>query len=131
MQEQFLFTYGTLRQGAGHRMFAILDRFSDFVGNATYQGKLYHIGTYPGVVPSDDPADRVSGEVYRLRNPFVILSRLDRYEECGPGFRKPTEFIRQQQSVRLQSGQCLSAWVYVYNRPVVGLTRLQDGDFIN
>ena len=78
LKDEYLFVYGTLRRKAGNRLFSILDRFSDFVSEATYQGRLYRISHYPGVVPSDDPADRVQGEVYCLRNPFLVLSRLDR-----------------------------------------------------
>ena len=76
------------------------------------------ISTYPRVVPSDDPADIVQGEVYRLRNRDLVLSRLDEYEECGPGFKEPTEYMRLSQEIRLRTGETLSAWVYVYNRPI-------------
>lgn len=111
-------------------MAAVLERFGEFVGEATCRGRLYRIGRYPGVVPSDDPTDLVHGEVYRLINPFLTLSRLDRYEECGPGFRKPTEYVRLRQLVRVSRGETLSAWVYVFNRPTKFLKRIPNGDFI-
>jgi len=49
-------------------MHRLLTRHGDLIGDATYQERLYRIGYYPGVVPTDDPADIVRGEVYRLRN---------------------------------------------------------------
>jgi gamma-glutamylcyclotransferase (GGCT)/AIG2-like uncharacterized protein YtfP len=58
-------------------MHRLLARHGDLISDATYQGRLYRIGYYPGGVPSDDPVDVVRGEVYRLRNPNPVLRRLD------------------------------------------------------
>jgi gamma-glutamylcyclotransferase (GGCT)/AIG2-like uncharacterized protein YtfP len=131
MNDRFLFVYGTLRRDTDSEMHHFLARHADFVGDATYQGKLYVIGDYPGVVPSEDRSDFVQGEVYRLRDSDYVLSRLDRYEECGPGFSEPTEYIRKIQPVRLQSGETIPAWVYLYNRPTDNLERAAAGDFFN
>lgn len=129
MERQFLFVYGTLRRKGGGRMHRLLARHGTFVGEASYQGRLYRIAHYPGVVPSDDPADRVRGEIYRLRRPASLLPRLDAYERCGPGFRRPTEYVRRSLEIRLAGGGSLSAWVYLYNLPVAGLRRVPGGDF--
>lgn len=110
-------------------MHRLLARHGDFIGEGTYQGRLYRVAAYPGVVPSDDPADVVRGELYRLRNPGPVLRRLDAYEACGPGFRQPTRYVRLSQEIRLGGGQVLPAWVYVYNWPVRGLKRVASGDF--
>lgn len=83
MNEQFLFVYGTLRRDTNGQMYHLLARNADFVGEATFQGKLYKVDYYPGIVPSEDADDLVLGEVYRLRNPNYVLSHLDQYEECG------------------------------------------------
>ena len=73
-----MFVYGgTLQRKVGSRMHRLLARHGDLIGDATYQGRLYRIGYYPGGVPSDDPVDVVRGEVYRLRNPNPVLRRLD------------------------------------------------------
>ncbi len=72
MKDEFLFVYGTLRRDVVGEMYRLLARYSDFVGEATYQGKLYKVTHYPGVVPSNDPADLVQGEVYRIRNPDLV-----------------------------------------------------------
>lgn len=104
---------------------------AEFIGHAAYQGKLYNIGAYPGVVPSNQPSDRVQGEVYRLLMPTLTLQRLDRYEECGAGFPKPAEYVRKIQPVQLMNDEIISAWIYLYNRPVRGRQRLPSGDFMN
>lgn len=97
-----------------------------FIGDATYQGKLYKIDYYPGAVPSGDPNDAVQGEVYLLHQADVALSLLDRYEECGPEFPEPTEYSRQKQSVLLKDGRLITAWVYVYNHSTEGLELIME-----
>jgi gamma-glutamylcyclotransferase (GGCT)/AIG2-like uncharacterized protein YtfP len=130
MKDAYLFVYGTLRRGTDSEMYHLPARHADFVGDATYQGKLYKIDYYPGVVASEDPSDVVHGEVYRLREPDLVLSRLDQYEECGPGFPEPTEYTREIQPVRLRSGETISAWLYLYNRPTDNLELVSSGDFL-
>lgn len=131
MRNVFLFVYGTLRRDPDSEMHHFLARHADFVGEATYQGKLYKIGDYPGAVPSEDRSDLVLGEVYRLRDCDLLLGRLDRYEGCGPGFPAPTEYIRKIQPVRLHCDETIPAWVYLYNRPTDNLERVESGDFFN
>jgi gamma-glutamylcyclotransferase (GGCT)/AIG2-like uncharacterized protein YtfP len=131
MRGRFLFVYGTLRRGTDSKMHHFLARHADFIGNATYQGKLYKIGEYPGAVPAGDPSDLVQGEVYRLRDPDSVLARLDRYEGCGPGFAEPAEYIRKIRPVRLSSGEAIQAWVYLYNRTTDNLERVPAGDFFD
>lgn len=130
MSEQFLFVYGTLRCDTNSQMYHLLARYADFVDEAIFQGKLYMVDYYPGVVPSEDPSDLVQGEVYRLRNPDHVLSRLDQYEECGRGFPEPTEYIRRAEKVRLRDERIIAAWVYVYNRPTNKLDLIESGDFL-
>lgn len=130
MSEQFLFVYGTLRRDTNGQMYHLLARYTDFVGEATFQGKLYMVDYYPGIVPSEDIDDLVLGEVYRLRSPNYVLSRLDQYEECGRAFLEPTEYIRRTERVRLHDGRTIAAWVYVYNRPTNKLHLIESGDFL-
>lgn len=130
MADDLLFVYGTLRRDTESEMAHLLARYADVVGEGTYRGRLYQVDYYPGVVPSDDPADRVRGEVYSLRNPRIALPQLDRYEGCGPGFREPTEYVRRQEEIVLTGGTACTAWVYVYNRPVDGLVWIRPGDFL-
>ena len=125
----YLFVYGTLRRDTESEMYHLLARYAVFVGEATYQGRLYRIDDYPGIVPSDDPTRQVKGEVFSLHEPAKGLSALDQYEECGPGFTEPAEYVRVKQEVVLGTGQKLTAWVYIYNRPTEGLPVIASGDF--
>lgn len=130
MSHDHLFVYGTLRRDTKSEMYHLLARYADFVGEATYQGKLYRVDYYPGVVPSAQPHDVVHGEVYQLRYPDKVLRCLDEYEECGPKFSEPTEYIRRKEIVQLSSGNVASAWVYIFNRSTDELERIQSGDFL-
>jgi gamma-glutamylcyclotransferase (GGCT)/AIG2-like uncharacterized protein YtfP len=67
MNSDLLFVYGTLMRGFDHPMAKLLSRSADFVGQAQCRGRLYRIKHYPGLLLSDDPADVVFGELYRLR----------------------------------------------------------------
>ena len=129
MSEQLLFVYGTLRQGSGHAMVEWLVRASEFVDAAVFQGKLFMVASYPGAVESEDPADRVLGEAYRLLRPLTLLRRLDEYERCNP-HNADAPYVRRIKPVRLASGAEVAAWVYLYNRPTAGLERITSGDFL-
>ena len=70
------------------------------------------------------------GEVYRLHDPRAALIELDRYEEFGPDFPEPAEYVRRELPVTMAGGDCLTAWVYLYNRPVSEDARILCGDFL-
>src|SRR4051812_27607916 len=115
-----LFVYGTLMRGFDRPMSKMLSRNADFLGEATCRGRLYRLNHhiikhYPGLVLSDDPAELVYGEVYRLRARDELLGELDMYEACGAGFPEPTEYIRRMLDVTHADGTVSEAWTYVYN----------------
>ena len=125
-----LFVYGTLMRGFDHPMAKLLSRSADFIGEARCRGRLYLVKHYPGLVRSDDPADSVFGEVYRLRACDELLREFDMYEACGEGFPPPTEYVRQLLQVTLNDGSASEAWTYIYNWPVNGLPRIASGRFL-
>ncbi|MFZ2406958.1 MAG: gamma-glutamylcyclotransferase family protein [Methylobacter sp.] len=130
MNPDTIFVYGTLGRGANSEMHQLLTKYAEFVDDASYQGRLYKIDYYPGAVPSDDPNDAVLGEVYQLHRADVALPLLDRYEEFGPDFPEPNEYIRRKQTVLFKNGRTVTAWVYVYNRPTEGLELIKSANFI-
>jgi gamma-glutamylcyclotransferase (GGCT)/AIG2-like uncharacterized protein YtfP len=130
MKSDRLFVYGTLMRGFDHSMAQLLSRAADFLGDARCQGRLYRVKHYPGLVLSDDPAEVVFGELFRLRAPQELLREFDMYEACGEGFAEPTEYIRQALRVTLEDGTAAEAWTYVYNWPVAHLPRIVSGRFL-
>jgi gamma-glutamylcyclotransferase (GGCT)/AIG2-like uncharacterized protein YtfP len=130
MTSDRLFVYGTLMRGFENPMAQLLSRSADFIGEARCRGRIYRMQYYPGLLLSDDPADIVFGELYRLRARDALLRELDMYEACGEGFAEPTEYIRQMLSVTLDDGSAVDAWTYVYNWPVEGMPRIASGRFV-
>ena len=130
MISDHLFVYGTLMRGFDHPMARLLSRSADFVGAARCQGRLYLVRHYPGLVASDDPAEFVFGELYRLRARDALLAEFDMYEACGAGFPEPTEYVRRMLPVMLDDGTATEAWTYLYNWDVARLPRIASGRFL-
>lgn len=127
----FLFVYGTLRQGNQNEMAAYLARYAEFVTYGWFQGVMYEISYYPGVIASDNTTDRIYGEVYRLHDAQQILAILDDYEECTPQHVQPTEYQRVLARIWSIDGRLLDpVWVYVYQWPIANKLRVISGDFM-
>lgn len=125
-----LFVYGTLRRACGHSMHRLMEH-AEFLGDATFQGRLYLVGTFPGAVKSSFPDDLVQGEVYRLVKPAELLPRLDAYEDFDPRSPETSLYRREKATLRLESGEFADAWIYLYNRPTENLPRIVSGDFLD
>ena len=130
MTSDLLFVYGTLMRGYAHPMARLLSANADFIGEATCRGRLYLVKHYPGLVLSDDAADIVFGELYRLRARDDMLREFDMYEACGEGFPEPTQYVRRMLQVTLDDGTASEAWTYIYNWPVAHLPRIASGRFL-
>jgi gamma-glutamylcyclotransferase (GGCT)/AIG2-like uncharacterized protein YtfP len=130
MTSDLLFVYGTLMRGFDHPMAQLLSRSAEFLGEARCHGRLYLVKHYPGLVRSDDPAETVSGELYRLRRPDELLREFDMYEACGEGFAAPTEYLRRMLPVTRDGHAAEQAWTYIYNWPVAHLPRIASGRFL-
>lgn len=132
----YLFVYGTLRKhakrrAAGQRCYQLLQQHASLLGHGRLQAKLYLVDYYPGAVASNNPKWQVTGEVYQLKQPALLLAELDQYEECGPGFASPTEYLRLKQQITVENGEMINAWVYIYNHPTDSLQQIMSGDFLH
>lgn len=126
---EYLFVYGTLKSSFQHPQFEPIKRYAQFISAATYQGILFHIDGYPGVVPSTNPTARVYGEVYLLKDTNRLLTMLDEYEECSAHYPQPTEYIRSVQLIQLNNHLSVNAWIYLYNHNTEGLLPITSGYF--
>lgn len=117
-ETRFLFVYGTLRSSSSNPFARLLRRGAELTGKGTAQGKLYRVAEYPGMIPSRNAGDTVYGEVYELKR-GNLLSVLDRYE----GRR----FERRMVRVRLENGERLIAFAWVYRGPVRAGRRIPSG----
>ncbi len=127
IRQNHLFVYGTLRRDFDGQRHPFLSKGCDDLGKAYFSGKLYDLGSFPGVVPSNNPNDRVKGEVYRLHQPEGILARLDEYE--GAVGADPL-YRRELVDVILENGKAIKAWIYIFNRDVRDFQRIESGDYV-
>jgi gamma-glutamylcyclotransferase (GGCT)/AIG2-like uncharacterized protein YtfP len=118
-----LFVYGTLMSGGENHL--LLAPHAELVGPGRMGGRLFVVDYYPGLVDSEDPAETVVGEVWRLLQPD-LLPELDDFEQCTD---VPPLFIRASRTVTMESGGPLSAWVYVYARSTSGMQSIPSGDW--
>ena len=129
-----LFVYGNLRRRYGHDMYHVLAEYADFLGEAHFQGILYDTGLLhgAGAVPSDNPNDRVKGELYAVRHPALVLPVLDAFVGCGETpEEEPGHFRRERVVVTLSGGAArVGAWAYLFVAPTEGFRRIPSGDFL-
>jgi len=126
---QHLFVYGTLRRVFAHDHARILRAHCRFVGEGSFEGQLFDVGSYPAAVAVSATGGDVRGELYRVIRPDMLLPILDRFEGCGADDVEPTLYRRETVQVRLDSGRKLKAWVYLYNRDISGLRPIPGGDY--
>ncbi len=130
-QRDYLFVYGTLRKDIFNSARVLLAQHSAFGGEATFRGRLYDLGGYPGAVPSDEPSDIVKGELHHLHESDRVFRDLDQYEGRGPAQPPPTEFRCQRVVVDLvSSSKKVTAWIYLYNHPTGRLRVIPSGDYL-
>jgi len=125
-----LFVYGTLLSAAGHAKGERLRREARLLGEATIAGKLFSLGRYPGLIETADATARVHGEVYALNAPAASLKWLDAYEGIVPGDHDRNDYARVERIARLASGADITAWVYVYLKPVAASRLIPGGRWV-
>lgn len=127
MPKSYLFVYGTLMSNSTKPLKQLFPKLVEFVSKGYLYGKLYEIDNYPGLKLSKNPKEkeRVYGEIYRLKNSYLVLKALDEYEECSAKFPKPHEYRRIKTDVFTLEGKRINAWVYKYNHPTINFQQLQ------
>lgn len=133
-EQQYLFVYGTLLSEYGDKdSRELMDKYSEFLGKAIIEAKMFMVDYYPGIVPCDDTEKYyVKGELYKLNEPELLFKFLDKYEEYNPLDPTHSEFIRKKATVKLKSsGETYEAWVYFFNQSTEDLEFLPKGDFMN
>jgi gamma-glutamylcyclotransferase (GGCT)/AIG2-like uncharacterized protein YtfP len=130
---EHLFVYGSLMTRLAHPMGERLRAEATLVGPATFNGRLYRISWYPGVLDSADSQDVVHGEVYRLSDPEYALTWLDEYEGIHVGqssVAAPDEYRRVVRDVMLEDGTRLTTQIYLYSRLVDSRARVVSGRWV-
>ncbi|HYC90099.1 MAG TPA: gamma-glutamylcyclotransferase family protein [Thermoanaerobaculia bacterium] len=126
---QTLFVYGTLRRDAGQAVHHLLARHGTFVGEATVRGRLFDLGSYPGMTLDGDRGV-VLGELYEITSDWpAFIARLDAYEGCAEDDPEPHQYRRELVTALRASGPPVDAWAYVLNVDPTGWPRIASGDY--
>ena len=125
-RDSLLFVYGTLRPFVDIPMARWLQRVARYIGPAKTRGRLYDLGPYPGLRPARRTREWVCGDLYEVRDPFVVRA-LDSYE-AGTGAGRP-RFVRSACVVSVGRRRQRAAWVYVYQRSPSHRARIAHGDY--
>ena len=125
----FLLVYGTLRPPFDNQFALYLRNRSRCVGEGTFSGEVFDIGSYPGAVFRAPVDTQVCGTVYDISNQKeTTLTYLDYYEGVGGDFEQPTEFVRAIVPVAV-NGQIVDCWVYLYNLTTDEKSLIESGDY--
>lgn len=100
-----LFVYGTLLKHFDHEVIRPLAPYLQHSGSGLVKGRLYDMGSYPGLVEDPNGYD-VYGEIYRVTEPQRVFAELDEYEG--------SEYIRRKMMVRSSDNEQIRCWVYLY-----------------
>jgi len=130
MLTPYLFVYGTLRSDSHISRSDLLSKATVLISKGFVRGQLYDLGWYPGLVPSENSADRVYGEIYKMEDSEQVLPGLDEYEGCSPQFPEPHEYRREILIAQQPEGRKLKVWTYIYNHSTDDKKLIQSGDFI-
>lgn len=137
-QPGHLFIYGTLLAVSEHPLAALLRDRAERVGTGSIRARLYMIeeedaqgyNIFPGAVPSAYDEDRVFGEVWNITDPGAVYPAFDAYENCGPDWPQPNEFLLRPVDVRLdQTARDLRCRAYLYTWDVTRARHVPSGRF--
>ncbi len=126
---EYLFVYGTLRKAFQLEVANVLQTHAEYVGLGRIAGRLYDVGSYPGVTLSDDSSDVVVGEIYKLIEPKIVYAQLDAYEGISTPPHAADEYVKQNVSLLDEADYIVS--VYVYQHATSSLKRVVSGDYLH
>ena len=125
----FLIVYGTLRPPFDNTFSQYLRQRGRCVGEGSFAGQVFDMGSYPGAIYQETSESRVCGTVFDISNQKnAILTYLDYYEGVGDQFDQPTEYIRSVVPVHFND-QVADCWIYIYNLPTDDKPLIESGDY--
>lgn len=127
---EYLFVYGTLMKTVNNGMSRFLHSNAEFIGNAYILGKLYDLEGYPGAVVSDNPSERVYGNIFKIKDTKAVFKVLDDYEGIGDGNTNDYEYVRTQVTAYLEDGTEVNTWFYAYNFPTDTFRLIASGRYL-
>lgn len=126
----YLLVYGTLRPPFTNEAAQFLYQHSCYLGEATFPGLLFDMGSYPGAIYRAQAATQVQGTLYNIgAKKAAILYYLDDYEGIGSHYALPHEYIRTVITARFNKEQ-VDCWIYLFNLPTAQKQLITSGDYV-
>ncbi len=123
-RSKFIFVYGTLRGVPPNPYSKRLKVSSTFVGMGEMEGRLFHLGTYPGALHLPNTRSTVVGEIYEILDQELI-PWLDLYEGISPR----DEYFRDVIPVTVE-GIIIPCWSYLLRQVKSNYTLIPSGDWL-
>lgn len=111
----YLFVYGTLSPSLAPKEIEAEVKKLEYVGEGLVSGKLYDLGSFPGLILTAETKKKVRGRVYRLPADKNVIRSLDSYEEYFPRNPQKSLYRRRLANVLLEDGREVKSWIYEYN----------------
>ncbi|MCP9746885.1 gamma-glutamylcyclotransferase [Lacihabitans sp. CS3-21] len=130
---EYLFVYGTLLSTFPENPFRLLlEKNTQFVGEAFTYGKLFLVDYYPGLIPNNPHENhKVFGEIVSFNGSLDILAYLDEYEDFNFNDISNSLYIRElKECFLLENNKSFNCHTYIYNKNVDNLKFLTNGRFI-
>ena len=122
----YLFVYGTLLRDANNDMSQFLLQHANYIGKGFVYGRLYQVDWYPGAILTDKKSEKVFGHIYRILEGTTLFETLDVYEGVEDGL-----YLRLSTRAYLDNDTECKCWMYVYNRSIANLKRIDSGNFLD
>jgi gamma-glutamylcyclotransferase (GGCT)/AIG2-like uncharacterized protein YtfP len=126
-----LFVYGTLLGKSEHAMSRLLSAHAQPISNGVFQGRLYQIDWYPGAIDSENPDDKVFGEIWSIPDDKALIHKLDDYEGYHPEMPEASEYIRTERSIITEKGESVACQIYLYQASLRSAKRIHGGRFVS
>lgn len=125
-----LFVYGSLLSAFSNRESIRLREENIYLGPAFITGFLFEIDGYPGAIPDPVSGNKITGELYRIREGEKTFRWLDRYEEADLHYNPIPEFQRTTVPVYTR-GRIIQAWIYQYLNSTRGFREIPSGNYLD
>lgn len=130
---EYLFVYGTLmRAFTENPLRLLLEKNTQFLGDAFTYGKLFLVDYYPGLIYNTPHENhKVYGEIVSFEKGSNFLTYLDEYEDFYPKNAINSLYIRDLKlCFLLENNESYNCQTYIYNKNVDNLNFLNNGRFI-
>ncbi len=127
----YLFVYGTLMKKYTGYAPINLEDFGKYICEGFINGRMYEIDNYPGVIRSQNPQDKIYGELFLLSDFEASIQKLDVYEDYFPENLGESLYLRKIEDIYLSDGEIKPAWIYLFNKEVNVEKRILSGNYLD